>query len=75
MRPYRKVIGINTQTGEKKEWDGIYEFAKEVNTCSANARQALGRNGLCCGWRLYDTPDRLRERIAELEAQIEVLEG
>lgn len=74
MRTYRKIIGINESTGERQEWQSAYIFGKENATSVTNVTQALDRNGVCCGWRLYDTPERIRAKIAELENQLKLLQ-
>jgi len=30
-------------------------------------------NGTCAGWRIYDAPDMIRERIKELEDQLKIV--
>ena len=75
MKQNRKVIAINEQTGERKEFGSVYAFSKDLGVTIHAAQQAQERNGVCCGWKVYDSPDRIRERIKELEAQIKMLEG
>jgi len=67
----RKVIAVNEKTGERKEFSSAYECATQLGTGHCNVLAALGRNGVCFGWRLYDTPEFLRARIEELEKQLE----
>jgi len=74
-RPIRKIIAVDSRTGERREFGGTYAFAKEVGTTPQNVQFALNRNGLCCGWKLYDTPENLRKRIKELERQLAEIEG
>lgn len=74
MRTYRKIIGINESTGERQEWQSAYLFGKENGTSAANVTQALDRNGTCCGWRLYDTPERIKGKIEELKNQLAKLQ-
>lgn len=73
-RPNRKVVAINVSSLEKKEFNTVYECAMSLGTGTANVLQALNRNGVCCGWRLYDTEETLRKRISELEEQLKEVE-
>ena len=71
----RKVVAINQATGERREFESASECAIFLHTMSAGVLQALNRNGVCLGWRMYDTADYLRKRIAELERRLEEIEG
>lgn len=71
----RKVIAINQETGERKEFDGVYAAAKFFNVHHPQVLMALGMCQAVAGWKVYDDPERIRERIADLEAQIKMLEG
>ena len=73
-RPSRKVVAINVRSLEKKEFNSVYECAVCLETGNANVLQALGRNGICCGWRLYDSAETLRARINKLEEQLKEVE-
>ena len=75
MRVKRKVIAIHEITGERKEFESAYVAAKALG-CSISAVQAsFDRAGTVFGWKIFDTPDRIRERIKELEEQIQLLEN
>ena len=74
-RPSRKVLAVNIETGERKEFESAYDCSIFFNTGHANVRQAIDRNGVCCGWKLYDSPDNLRKRIAELQRQLAEIEA
>ena len=74
-RPSRKIIAVNMETGERREFPSVYECALELGTGHCNALAALNRNGVCFGWRLYDVPETLRARIAELERQLAEVEA
>ena len=71
----RKVIAVNVETGERKVFAGTYRTAKELGTCSQNVMYALERNGVCCGWRMYDTADFIREKIAKLQQLLKEVEA
>ena len=70
----RKVVAINQATGERREFESASECAVFLHTMSAGVLQALNRNGACLGWRMYDSPEYLRKRIAELERQLAEVE-
>lgn len=70
----RKVVAINQATGERREFESASECAVFLHTMSAGVLQALNRNGACLGWRMYDSPEYLRKRIAELQKQLEEIE-
>lgn len=71
----RAVLAVNTETGECKKYGSAYKLSLEINVTLRSVMQALERNGVCKGWRVYDTPERIRERIAELEEQLAVVEN
>lgn len=75
MRETRKVVAVNVANGERREFPTSTECAIFLHTMSANVLQALNRNGVCYGWKLYDSAETLRKRIAELERQLAEIEG
>lgn len=75
MRQYRKVIAINEVTGERKDYDSVYAAKNALGTTASAIVISLGVGTAVKGWKVYDSPDYIRKRIAELEAQIEMLEG
>lgn len=75
MNNLRKVVAINQETGERKEFDGTYQAAKFLKTSTQNVTQALERCGACCGWAMYDSADRIRQRIEMLQEMLCVVEG
>lgn len=74
MRSKRKIIAINSETGERKAFDSVYDFAKQVGTAHPAVLQALNQGWNCMGWMLYDSPERIRERITALEEQLKIVE-
>lgn len=74
-RPIRKVMAIKESSMEKRIYDTVYLCAKDLGTNSANVLQALNRNGICCGWRLYDHPETLRKRIEKLQMDLQYVES
>jgi len=75
MRNLRKVIAIHEITGERREFASAYEAATVLGCTRQGALHALECLQAVKGWKLYDTPDKYRERIKEFEEIIEMLEG
>ena len=71
----RKVIAICEQTGERMEFGSVYALAKEIGVTIPAVQQAQERCGVCKGWRIYDAPERIRERIKKLQAQLKIVES
>lgn len=71
-RAKRKVISFAAD-GMRKEWDSEYAFAKEMGVSITAVQLAKRSNGTCAGWRIYDAPDMIRERIKELEDQLKIV--
>jgi len=74
-REKRAVIAINETTGERRDFDSVYRCAKEFGVCVQAVQLAQGLSGVCKGWRIFDTPARIRERIEELKNQLITLEN
>ena len=74
-RGKRPVIGINIETGERKLFDGITNCACILSVSNTAVIMAIARVTTLKGWKLYDTPDNIRKRIALLEQQIKMLEN
>lgn len=75
MKEKRAVIAISEKTGERKEFDSAYQLAREAGVSTSSVFQALGREGLVKEWRVYQTPDAYRAKIASYEKIIKMLEG
>jgi hypothetical protein len=75
MRNLRKVIAIHEITGERKEFASAYEAATVLGCTRQGALHALECLQAVKGWKLYDTPEKYRERINEFEGIIKMLEG
>lgn len=71
----RKVIAISEETGERMEFGSVYALAREIGVTIPAVQQAQERCGVCKGWRIYDSPDRIRERIKKLQNQLKIVEG
>lgn len=74
IRAKRAVIAINETTGERKEFESVYAAAKALGVSFQAVQLAQGLSGVCRGWRIYDTPARIRERIEDLKNQLAMLE-
>lgn len=73
-RKKRKVIAIS-DAGARREWDSEYACAKELGVSVTAIQQAKRWAGVCRGWRIFDSPAVIRDRIKDLENQLKVLEG
>lgn len=75
MRQSTKVIAISAETGERMEFDSIYALAKHTGAAVPSICQALDRGGSVRGWNVYYTPDKYREKIADIKRIIKELES
>ena len=75
MRKIREIIAINEKTGEKRVFSSLYAAAKELGVNSGCVVTSLATGTLVRDWHVYDTPDNIRKRIAELEETIKMLEA
>lgn len=71
----RKVIAIHEQTGERREFVSAWAMSQEIGVTHRAVIQALERGGTCKGWKVYDTPEVIREKIWEMKEQIKMLEA
>ena len=71
----RKIILINEETGERKNFDSLNGAARFLNATFGNVQTAALYNGTSKGWRVYESPESIRQHIKDLEAQLKVLEG
>lgn len=74
-RRQRKVIAINETTGERQEFDSVYAASKALGVSVQAVQLAQGLCGVCRGWRIYDEPERIRERIEDLKNQLLIVEN
>lgn len=70
----RIVYAFNETTGEFREFVSAYSLSKFLDVSIHAVQQAQERNGVCRGWRVYDNANRIREKIAALEKQLELIE-
>lgn len=70
----RGIILINESTGERKDMASVNAAASFLGTNFFNVQRAALYNGAYKGWRIYETPDAIRQHIKDLEAQLKVLE-
>ena len=66
-RIYRPLVGVNEKTGEVKRWESSYQCCRELGVALPSVTQALDRGGAVKGWRVFDTPESIDQRIAVLE--------
>lgn len=74
-RETRPVIAINEETGVRKEFSSVYAAAQEFKTNHTHVLISMAMGTSVKGWKVFDTPDNIRRRIADLEDQIKMLEG
>jgi len=73
-REARKVIAVNIYTGEKKVYEKGLAASAALGVSNRAVMQALEHNGVCCGWKLYDTPERIKAQIEHLKKMLKVVE-
>lgn len=73
-REKRETIAVRGD--DVRRYDSEYACAKDINV-SVTSVQAAKRWNATTGddWRVYDAPDKIRERIKELEGQLDMLAG
>ena len=71
----RGIILINEDTGERQEFKSINGAASFLRANFFQVQRAALYNGTLGGWRVYEDPDAIREHIADLEEQLNILEG
>ena len=72
-RAQRETILVKGKV--KKTVASEYAAAKELGVTVTAVQQAKRWGHEVKGWKVFDTPEKILERIAELEAQIKFLEG
>lgn len=75
MRQRRRIIAVNEETGERKEFESEYALAKELGMSISAVQITRLRGTAAKGWKIFDTPENIRKRIAILEEQIALLES
>ena len=68
------LYAYNETTGEFREFSSAYSLSKYLGVCVQAVQQAQFKNGVCQGWRIYETAERIRKKIAALEEQLELIE-
>lgn len=74
-RQTRPIIAINEETGERREFGGLYAASKVFGVNHVTVLLAVMAGQAVRGWRVYDVPEKIRERIKQMEQDIEMLEG
>ena len=71
----RAIILINEETGERKECASINAASRFLSSTFFNVQKAAVYNGVCKGWRVYESPESIRQHIKDYQAQLKILEG
>lgn len=76
MNTYKKraIVLINEVTGERKDFPSLNGAARFLGATFANVQTAAMYNGVCKGWRVYESADTIRKHIKDLEAQLKIVE-
>lgn len=69
------IVLIHVETGERKDFDSINAAARFIGTTFCNLQRTGIYNGVCKGWKVYESADTIRQHIKELEDQLKVVEG
>ena len=75
MKKRKEVIGVNEKTGEKRVFSSYNDAARQIGTSFQGVQIAAMRNGVACGWRIYDSADVIREKIQHLQEMLEYVEN
>ena len=77
MNQYKKrsIILINEETGDSREFESINAAARFINAGFSHIQRAALYNGTYKGWKVYESPDAIRQHISDLEQQLRELEG
>lgn len=73
-RKSKGIIAVNKDSGERRYYNSVIECSRDFSVSNAAIIVAVARGTSVKGWKMYDTPDNIRQRIQELEKQIEFLE-
>jgi len=68
------IIALNESTGEKRVFKSINEAARSLGAAFQSIQVASIRNGIVRGWRIYDSPEVIREKIASLQSMLDYVE-
>lgn len=71
----RKIILINEQTGERKDFASINAAAGFLGSNFANVQMQAFRNATLRGWRVYEDAETIRQHIKALEEQLKIIES
>jgi len=71
----RAIVLISESTGERVDFDSINAAARFIGANFSAVQRAAMYNGTYNGWRVYESPESIRQHIKDLEAQLEILEG
>ena len=74
-RQTRPVIAIHEETGERRDFSGLYETGRVLGVGHVQVLMSIMSGQAVRGWRVYDVPEKIRERIKQMEQDIKMLEG
>ena len=66
MNTNRPIIAVG-QDGKPQEFATIDAFAKAVGLSGQAVAEALEEGKDCGGWKIYETPDNYRDKIANMK--------
>ena len=75
MKARRPVIIINEESGERLEFASTYHAGRALGASHVQVLNAIWSGQAVKGWKVYDMPDKIRERIADLENQLKLYEN
>jgi len=70
----RPLIAVNEETGERVRFDRVADCTDYFGVKRASVLHAVAMGSYIKGWRIYDTPEKLREKIEEIKKIIKKLE-
>jgi len=74
-RKKRPIIAVSTYSGDIKQFASESEAARLMGISIQAVQNARMWGGTAGIWRVYDTPENIRKRIAKLEGDIKFLEA
>ena len=69
------IVLINIESGERKDFQSINAAARFIGVTFGNLQRAGIYNGVCKGWKVYESADTIRQHIKDLEEQLKIVEG
>lgn len=73
-RPAKKVVAVNVETGERKDFNSQYAAAMFLGVSNTHICACIRAGTTLRGWKFYDSPESIKKRIKELQKQLKELE-